>query len=67
VLNSGLLPDSQCLREAEAQSLRWLASMKVGEAGRGKEKMRRVGDREGKDIKSVSFISSMNSYLLYNT
>jgi len=41
--------------------------MKVGEAGRGKEKMRRVGDREGKDIKSVSFISSMNSYLLYNT
>ena len=66
MLNSGLLPDFQCLREAEAQSLRWLASMKVGEVGRVEEKMKRVGERGGKDIKYVSSISSMNSYLLYD-
>ena len=30
------------------------------------EKMKRVGERGGKDIKYVSSISSMNSYLLYD-
>ena len=48
MLNSGLLPDFRCLGEAEAQSLRRLASMTVREVGREEEKMRRVGKEEGK-------------------
>lgn len=45
-----------CLRVAERQSLRWLASLKAGERGWG-ERKRGFRERGGKDIKSLSLKS----------